>query len=67
MSHTPMTTARNGSIMPDVKDEIDLSVDIAGVKLASPLMTAGGTCGYADEYIAAEDFERASVKVNPAP
>ena len=28
----------------------DLSVDIAGVRLASPLMTASGTCGYADEY-----------------
>ena len=28
----------------------DLSVDIAGVKLACPLMTASGTCGYADEY-----------------
>ena len=28
----------------------DLTVDIAGVKLANPLMTASGTCGYADEY-----------------
>jgi dihydroorotate dehydrogenase (NAD+) catalytic subunit len=28
----------------------DLSVDIAGVKLANPLMTASGTCGYAGEY-----------------
>jgi dihydroorotate dehydrogenase (NAD+) catalytic subunit len=28
----------------------DLSVDIAGVKLANPLMTASGTCGYANEY-----------------
>jgi len=28
----------------------DLSVDIAGVKLSNPLMTASGTCGYADEY-----------------
>ncbi|MCD4825266.1 MAG: dihydroorotate dehydrogenase [Phycisphaerae bacterium] len=32
------------------ESEIDLSVDIAGVKLANPLMTASGTCGYADEY-----------------
>ena len=31
-------------------DSVDLSVDIAGVRLASPLMTASGTCGYADEY-----------------
>ncbi len=29
---------------------VDLSVDIAGVALANPLMTASGTCGYADEY-----------------
>lgn len=28
----------------------DLSVEIAGVKLANPLMTASGTCGYGDEY-----------------
>jgi len=32
---------------------VDLSVDIAGVRLANPLMTASGTCGYATEY---EDF-----------
>ena len=29
---------------------VDLSVDLAGVTLANPLMTASGTCGYADEY-----------------
>ena len=34
--------------MSDIKS--DMSVDIAGVKLANPLMTASGTCGYADEY-----------------
>jgi len=28
----------------------DLAVDIAGVKLANPLMTASGTCGYGNEY-----------------
>ena len=28
----------------------DLSVDIAGVRLANPMMTASGTCGYANEY-----------------
>ena len=27
-----------------------LAVDIAGVQLDNPLMTASGTCGYADEY-----------------
>ena len=30
--------------------EPDLRVEIAGVELANPLMTASGTCGYADEY-----------------
>ncbi len=29
---------------------IDLRVNLAGVELANPLMTASGTCGYADEY-----------------
>ena len=28
----------------------DLNVDLAGVELASPLLTASGTAGYADEY-----------------
>jgi len=31
-------------------NDIDLSVDIAGVRLANPLMTASGTCGYGMEY-----------------
>jgi dihydroorotate dehydrogenase (NAD+) catalytic subunit len=30
--------------------DVDLHVDIASVSLANPLMTASGTCGYADEY-----------------
>jgi dihydroorotate dehydrogenase (NAD+) catalytic subunit len=29
--------------------KFDLSVDIAGVKLANPIMTASGTCGYGEE------------------
>lgn len=29
---------------------VDLSVDLAGVKLSNPMMTASGTCGYANEY-----------------
>ncbi|MFB3893864.1 MAG: dihydroorotate dehydrogenase [Phycisphaerae bacterium] len=32
------------------EQNVDLSVDLAGVKLASPIMTASGTCGYGDEY-----------------
>ena len=38
--------------------EIDLSVDIAGVTLANPLMTASGTCGYADEYAGFVDLRQ---------
>jgi dihydroorotate dehydrogenase (NAD+) catalytic subunit len=30
-------------------DGIDISVDFAGLKLANPVFTASGTCGYADE------------------
>jgi len=37
---------------------VDLGVDIAGVKLACPLMTASGTCGYADEYADFVDLRR---------
>jgi len=33
-----------------VKDkEVDISVDFAGLRLANPVFTASGTCGYADE------------------
>ena len=28
---------------------IDISIDFAGIKLANPVLTASGTCGYADE------------------
>jgi len=31
------------------KDKVDISVDFAGVRLANPVVTASGTCGYADE------------------
>ena len=31
------------------KDDIGISVDFAGIKLANPVLTASGTCGYADE------------------
>ncbi|MHC4295251.1 MAG: dihydroorotate dehydrogenase [Planctomycetota bacterium] len=34
----------------NAETQVDLSVDIAGVRLANPIMTASGTCGYADEY-----------------
>lgn len=30
-------------------EEVDISVDFAGIRLANPVFTASGTCGYADE------------------
>jgi dihydroorotate dehydrogenase (NAD+) catalytic subunit len=30
-------------------NDVDISVDFAGIRLASPVFTASGTCGYADE------------------
>lgn len=30
-------------------ENVDISVDFAGLKLANPVFTASGTCGYADE------------------
>ncbi|MBN2312906.1 MAG: dihydroorotate dehydrogenase [Sedimentisphaerales bacterium] len=32
-----------------MNNNIDISVDFAGLKLANPVFTASGTCGYADE------------------
>ena len=33
------------------KNELELSVDIAGVKLKNPVITASGTCGFGREYL----------------
>ena len=30
-------------------NKVDISVDFAGLQLANPVLTASGTCGYADE------------------
>ena len=32
-----------------MEEEVDISVDFAGLKLANPVFTASGTCGYGDE------------------
>jgi dihydroorotate dehydrogenase (NAD+) catalytic subunit len=42
--------------VPDLSP--DLSVDLAGVKLANPTMTCSGTCGYAFEYADFMDLSR---------
>jgi dihydroorotate dehydrogenase (NAD+) catalytic subunit len=35
--------------MEKMEETINISVDFAGVRLANPVFTASGTCGYADE------------------
>jgi len=32
-----------------MEEQVDISVDFAGLKLVNPVFTASGTCGYADE------------------
>jgi dihydroorotate dehydrogenase (NAD+) catalytic subunit len=44
--------------MRDMNDKIDISVDFAGLKLANPVFTASGTCGYADELTDFMDVNR---------
>ena len=35
--------------MGNMNENVDISVDFAGLKLGNPVFTASGTCGYADE------------------
>jgi dihydroorotate dehydrogenase (NAD+) catalytic subunit len=39
-------------------DAVDISVDFAGLKLANPVFTVSGTCGYADELADFMDINR---------
>ena len=41
-----------------MEDEVDISVDFAGLRLANPVFTASGTCGYADELADFMDISR---------
>ena len=43
---------------PPCPEKPDLAVDLAGLKLANPMMTASGTCGYACEYADFVDLSR---------
>jgi len=45
MTDNPAQSSTSEKTNPD-----SLAVDIAGVELANPIMTASGTCGYAAEY-----------------
>jgi dihydroorotate dehydrogenase (NAD+) catalytic subunit len=35
--------------MTDMNNNVDMSVDFAGLKMSNPVFTVSGTCGYADE------------------
>src|SRR4249919_3624420 len=40
------------------KRDVDLSINLAGLKLKNPTMTCSGTCGYAREYVDFMDLSR---------
>lgn len=42
--------------LPIAPEQVELSVDLAGLKLANPLVTASGTCGYGPEYASLADL-----------
>ncbi len=44
------TLSNAAAASPPAAEQINLAVDLAGLKLANPMMTASGTCGYAYEY-----------------
>ena len=51
--------------------KVDLTIDFAGLKLANPVFTASGTCGYVDELAEFFDINRLggfitkSITLNP--
>jgi len=54
----------NRPVLPD--QLVDLSVDLAGIRLANPLMTASGTSGYGPEYAEVVDPKRLGAFVTKA-
>jgi dihydroorotate dehydrogenase (NAD+) catalytic subunit len=63
----------NRRIIVDAMDQasataspIDLSVDLAGIKMANPIMTASGTSGYGPEYGECADIRRLGAFVTKA-
>ena len=54
-----------------MQENVDISIDFSGLKLANPVFTASGTCGYADELTAFMDvnllggFITKSITVQP--
>ncbi len=54
-----------------MEQQVDLTVDFAGLTLANPVLTASGTCGYADELAEFMDVSRlggvVTKSITPAP
>lgn len=59
--------------MPDLLPAPDLTVDVAGIRMANPVMTASGTFGYGAEFAALVDLNRLGaivvkgLSLSPAP
>ncbi len=68
-----MTRPRTLTNQPPAAPSPRLSVDLAGLKLNNPMMTASGTCGYAYEYAQLADlsklgaFVTKSITAEPRP
>ena len=41
-----------------MEQQVDLAVEFAGLKLANPVVTASGTCGYAEELLEFMDISQ---------
>lgn len=54
------------SVLPAAEQAVDLSVDLAGLRLANPLMTASGTSGFGPEYAPYVDLRRLGAFVTKA-
>ncbi len=67
-----LTAATITPIVPSMANEptspqaVDLSVDLAGIKLATPVMTASGTSGYGPEYAEYMDLRKLGAFVTKA-
>jgi dihydroorotate dehydrogenase (NAD+) catalytic subunit len=57
--------------MSDKQNNVDISVDFAGIKMKSPVLTASGTFGYGDELLDLTDVSRlggiVTKSITPAP
>ncbi len=59
MNSTPRDAKEEKNMLPDcVKDEVDTTVNLAGVELKNPVMTASGTFGSGEEYSEFVDLNR---------